>query len=83
MPARLDAVTLGQLVNERDAGDLEQTGRVVAERFGFESWEALGAEVERRAILNARDVAAAEVRIAAMRAGSRAVAPCCTPPCSG
>ena len=72
MPARLDAVTLGQLVNERDAGDLEQTGRVVAERFGFESWEALGAEVERRAILNARDVAAAEVRIAADRAWARA-----------
>ena len=72
IPARLDAATLGQTVNERDAGDLEQARRVVAAQFGLASWDALHAEVERRAILNARDVAAAEARIAADRSWATA-----------
>jgi len=65
MPARLDVATLGRTASERDAGDPEEARRAVAEQFGFESWDVLHAEVERRAILNARDVAAAEARIAA------------------
>jgi len=72
MPARLDAATLGQIVNEQADGDLEQARRVVAEQFEFESWDALHAEVERRAILNARDVAAAKARIAADRSWATA-----------
>lgn len=72
MPARLDVATLGQIANEQDAGDLEQARRVVAEQFGFGSWDALHAEVERRATLNARDVAAAEAGIAADRSWATA-----------
>lgn len=72
MPARLDLAALGQIVNGQDAGDLEEARRVVAEQFGFESWDALHAEVERRAILDARDVAAAEARIAADRSWATA-----------
>lgn len=72
MPARLDVAALDRLASEQDAGDLERARRVVAEQFGFESWEAMHAEVERRAILNSRDMAAAEGRITADRSWATA-----------
>ena len=58
LPARLDLTAVTALAREQDAAGL-------AEAFGFASWPALLAEVERRAILNARDTATARARIAA------------------
>ena len=63
LPARLDLTTLDELVSEHDAADLERSRRGVAERFGFTTWRELRSEVERRAILNARDIATAQERI--------------------
>ena len=54
---------LDELVSEHDAADVERSRRAVAERFGFTTWNALRAEIERRAILNACDVATARERI--------------------
>jgi len=65
LPATLDLTMLDEAAREQDAADLEEARRGVAERFGFASWNALRAEVERRAILNARDVATAQLRIEA------------------
>lgn len=58
LPARLDLTTLDRLASE-------QTQPALAERFGCASWSALYDEVERRTVLNARDVATARERIAA------------------
>jgi ankyrin repeat protein len=65
LPARLDLAMLEQLVSEQDSADLERSRRAVAERFGFTTWIELRSEVERRAVLNARDVATARARIEA------------------
>ncbi len=53
LPARLDLATLDESARERGAADLQQAQRGLAEQFGFASWVALHAEVERPAILNA------------------------------
>jgi hypothetical protein len=58
---RLNLTTLDEMARKGGA----RREQVLAERFGFASWAALRAEVERRAILNARDVVAARQRIEA------------------
>jgi ankyrin repeat protein len=58
---RLDLTTLDEMAREGGAGREQE----LAEMFGFASWSALRAEVERRVILNARDVVAARQRIEA------------------
>jgi hypothetical protein len=65
LPARLDLTMLDEVVREQDGPDLEQAQHGLAEQFGFTSWVGLRAEVERRAILNARDMATARKRIQA------------------
>jgi len=62
LPARLDLATLEEVAREHSAGRLD-----LARQFGFDSWAHLHAEVQRRAILNARDTGAAQAKIDADR----------------
>jgi hypothetical protein len=63
LSARLDVAALERAVRDEEIADVVQARRAQAEQFGFSGWDALYAEVERRAVLNARDVAAARARI--------------------
>lgn len=65
LPARADQSTLDAVVQERGLTDLDAARAEVAGDFGFASWDAICAAIERRAILNARDVERARRRIAA------------------
>jgi len=59
---------LNEMARGADAAGIQRARDGLAERFGFVSWVALSTEVERRAILNDRDCAAAQSRIDADRA---------------
>ncbi len=72
LPARLDLTMLEEIARERGPDDHHEARGDAAREFGFASWTDLHAEVERRGILNARDVVAAEARIAADRSWATA-----------
>ncbi|UTI63917.1 ankyrin repeat domain-containing protein [Paraconexibacter antarcticus] len=64
LPAQADFAALDEVVAQQETADLDEARRLVGARFGFASWDALRDQVDRRLMLNARDLEGARARIA-------------------